>query len=1463
MRNRAFAWLFAGLLATGLVHAETTIHAYIGPGNGDNGLATQALFFATSLREDTQGNLYLISGNQVRKIDRNGIITTVAGSMSRLGTSTGDGGPAINATLNRPAGLAISAAGEIYVAEGEGRRIRKIDRHGIITTIAGNGQDGFAGDGVPALGSPMGILGGISFDDEGNLLVAAKGQRRIRKISPGGLIGTVAGTGEVGFFDAPGPALGLPLSDPVNVEAGRSGEFYLIEGLRRRLYKVDRDGVISLVGPPEQANGPNTFWFSTPRGLSMDPQGRLLVTDEGRGIIWRIDAEGVPTRVAGSDGSGGGPNRGDGGPALTASISYPAVVVGRADGSFLFGERHRSELRRVDIGGTIDYFAGGGRGDGAPLADVVLNRVSSLALSPGGDLYLGEGGFIRRLPRGANATTTPLGPFRYQDTIVVGQPYGLAVDSRGRIFYEDGGQGPVQMIDENGLRDSIPGRHRAWMSRLMIDDAGRLVMSPGHEMQRVDLDTGIATTIAGARQSGFSGDGGPATSARFYNISSFVLDPNGGMVLVDHGNARIRRIWPDGIVTTIAGNGVRQASGETGPATALPVDNVNAIVLSPDDRIFFIDGLRVREISTDGIVRTVAGTGQSGHQGDGGPAINASFTRPSAMVMDRDGSLLIGDEGRVRRVILDDPPSPPPPPLRMSIADRSTIEGDSGHSTVQFTVSLSQSAASPVRFSVRAQPGSAVEGSDYLAPPGHERTIPVGQATATIEVQIVGDLVEESTETFQLVLESVSGAQVARGTATGTIKDNDEATPPPVGTNHPVARPDRRVVGMGDGPVILNVLANDDIDPAARQGMSLQLAIAPPQGHAEAVEQGFRYTPAAGVHGDVEFSYRLCDGQGRCDVAEVVVELRPIPYFGRVVDTRTGNVAIALSGLPDISAATFRTTPLVRSSGFVLEAGPDPSPRTPWDSTQGNAFQLLTLSRRGEGMAHWVRVEGFLTPGVDPAALYVGQDSNGDGLPQAEEVMCVEAGSEQQACDLRFVESEAGDTKFWILLNNRGPSTREEFVRVFDVPVMESNGALVATGPGRVPEDESFEMLLSWDSQAMNPSAIRLGYVEMDAGPGRPLGMFPVRLQRNGGQEEPVLLSPVQSAALYLQPGEELRGVFLDVPEGSSRLEVRSVTASPGVQVRLVPSGIDLDPEQSTVPEVALELLAQSAPAIGSAVQVVESPRPGRWYVVPSNPSSDMAHVTLFVDVEGAAPPVRPGSYFNASRPGHGLFLYPAGDQWAGLWYTYDRNSQGTWYYLQGPAPGMNGIWDAGIYRSAWYGASNKLTRVGGATLATIGADAFTFSYTLDGLTGSEPMASLGRGCPRLGGVPLDVSSHWFDPARAGTGFSVQMWEDYEYLAAFIYDARGEPRFLAAERSGFAGADAILPLQQLNGSCPTCAFLPASRSDIGTLRRRIAGGALDRIELDVEFTGAVPGLWSSVDQVQLLGGPGSTQGCAP
>jgi hypothetical protein len=263
------------------------------------------------------------------------------------------------------------------------------------------------------------------------------------------------------------------------------------------------------------------------------------------------------------------------------------------------------------------------------------------------------------------------------------------------------------------------------------------------------------------------------------------------------------------------------------------------------------------------------------------------------------------------------------------------------------------------------------------------------------------------------------------------------------------------------------------------------------------------------------------------------------------------------------------------------------------------------------------------------------------------------------------------------------------------------------------------------------------------------------------------------------------------------------------------------------------------------------------------------ARVEVRVTLDATMPALRSGSYFNSKQSGHGLFLYPAGSQWVGLWYTYDRRGRPTWYYLQDAKPGADGIWRAPIYRGAWNGRQSRLTQVGKMQVTPLTDQRFLMSYVIDGFPGSQAMEPLGGGCPMHAGMPLDISSHWFDPARAGNGYSVQTFATgYQFIAAFLYDRQGYPQYLVAERPDVGGDSAALTLERLVGTCPTyCDYSWPTRTAVGSLQRVLAGGSLAEITLDIDYPELAPlegrRVFSATDRLQLLGGPGTTQGCSP
>ena len=266
---------------------------------GDGGPALKARFcLPVDIARDGAGNLYVADaglycdgpgGNSVRKIDRNGVIRTVAGGAGIVGAA-GDGGPAVKAQLNAPLGVAVDREGDIYIADADNFRIRRVDRHGTITTVAGTGRLGFSGDGGPATAARLTAPSGMEVDEQGNLYVAD--YAAVRRIDTAGRITTVAGTGRSrGRFDA----------EHINSapRARFTGE-----------------------------GGRATDAMLNSSDVTLDADGNLIVADDAGGRVYRVDKHDTITTLAGTV-SGKGTRLGDGGPATSAFLDGPARRGGR------------------------------------------------------------------------------------------------------------------------------------------------------------------------------------------------------------------------------------------------------------------------------------------------------------------------------------------------------------------------------------------------------------------------------------------------------------------------------------------------------------------------------------------------------------------------------------------------------------------------------------------------------------------------------------------------------------------------------------------------------------------------------------------------------------------------------------------------------------------------------------------------------------------------------------------------------------------------------------------------------------------------------------------------------------------------------------------------------------------------------------------------------------------------------
>lgn len=317
--------------------------------SGDGGPATEAqLNRPISIAMDAEGNLYIAesAGNIIRRLDPNGIIATVAGTGTR--GRAGEGGPATEAELTTPS-IALGPAGDLFIAEHDANRIRRISAEGIIMTVVGTGSPGFSGDGGPATEAEIVEPHLIAFDALGNLYLPLH-DSRVRKIDPEGTISTVAGTGEPGYSGDGGPATEAQLKGPQGVAVDSAGSLYIADTENDAIRKVDANGTITTVagtGTPGYSGdgGPAAeAQLRTPIGLAFDAQGNLYIADSANQRIRRIDPNGIITTVVGTR-SGG--FSGDGGDPTQAQLKNPFDIWVDATGNLFFADTFNHRVRKV------------------------------------------------------------------------------------------------------------------------------------------------------------------------------------------------------------------------------------------------------------------------------------------------------------------------------------------------------------------------------------------------------------------------------------------------------------------------------------------------------------------------------------------------------------------------------------------------------------------------------------------------------------------------------------------------------------------------------------------------------------------------------------------------------------------------------------------------------------------------------------------------------------------------------------------------------------------------------------------------------------------------------------------------------------------------------------------------------------------------------------------------------------
>jgi uncharacterized protein (TIGR03437 family) len=343
-----------------------------------------------------------------------GIVTTFAGNGNM--TFSGDGGPATAASLNHPRGLAIDSAGGVYISDTDNWRIRRVTPTGMVSSVAGNGSYGETGDGGLAASASFSDVTDIALDAAGDLYIADASNHRIRKVTPAGIVTTVAGTGVQGSSGDGGLAINATLNRPISVALDASGNLYICDSANHNVRRVTlASGMIATYAGNGTAaysgdGGPATAAsLNFPLGVATDRYGYLYIADSGNNSIRRVMPGGMIVTVAGRSMAG---FAGDGGAATGALLNIPSDVAVDASGNLFIADSGNNRVRRVDApSGTIGTIAGGVSdgfaGDAGPAAISLLSFPWKIATDPAGAVYIADrvNNRIRKISAGTYVPT--------------------------------------------------------------------------------------------------------------------------------------------------------------------------------------------------------------------------------------------------------------------------------------------------------------------------------------------------------------------------------------------------------------------------------------------------------------------------------------------------------------------------------------------------------------------------------------------------------------------------------------------------------------------------------------------------------------------------------------------------------------------------------------------------------------------------------------------------------------------------------------------------------------------------------------------------------------------------------------------------------------------------------------------------------------------------------------------------
>lgn len=467
-----------------------------------------------------------------------------------------------------------------------------------------------------------------------------------------------------------GPAASALLYFPNAAVADAAGNLYILDSDNYRIRKVGTDGVISTLATL------NTYGYD----LKLGAAGALYVGGTDR--ILRVSPDGVATTVAGTGAEG---YSGDGGPALTAKIGVVYGLAIDASGNIFFSDvsaaGHR--VREVTADGLIQTVAGtssaGFNGDRQPATSAMLNYPRGIAVGGDGTVYVADqfNHRVRKFQVGGAITTAvgsgqyglPLNGFvTYSAASNLQNPYGVYLDSAGNLFLTDTSSSVLLRLTPDGVLSRIAGNFLSFgapgdgsaldvtllnPTRISGDASGNIFLVDGMHVVRKITPAGASVTVAGRIH--FAGDFGPAAQALLNQPTDIVLDARGNAYIGDSANRMIRKVAPDGTITTFAGKITPGVTFNGGYVDNVQLSYVYALALDRSGLVYFSSYSQLFRIGADGSVAVVAGTGAPGSSGDGGKATAATFQGITGIAIDPSGNVYVADaaSNRIRRIAAD------------------------------------------------------------------------------------------------------------------------------------------------------------------------------------------------------------------------------------------------------------------------------------------------------------------------------------------------------------------------------------------------------------------------------------------------------------------------------------------------------------------------------------------------------------------------------------------------------------------------------------------------------------------------------------------------------------------------------------------------------------------------------------------------------------------------------------------